>query len=90
VDAPSDFGPAARPAAEGFPEKPEVCEIYAREGGFDLGILDYFLAFGYWKLACISAVVLAQYRAQNSAGFAGLATQARRCALAAAAVLERA
>jgi aminoglycoside phosphotransferase (APT) family kinase protein len=89
-EEPTAIFPSAPTAAEGFPEKPEVCEIYAREGGFDLGILDYFLAFGYWKLACISAVVLAQYRAQNSAGFSGLATQARRCALAAAAVLERA
>jgi aminoglycoside phosphotransferase (APT) family kinase protein len=88
-DDPAAIFPGAPTAAEGFPERAEVLEIYARESAADVSMVDYYLAFGYWKLACISAGVLARYRAQGQPSYPGLSTQAERCAVAAAAALER-
>lgn len=54
--------PQASPTAlEGFPTKAEVIERYSRTSGRDVGDLDYYVAFGYWKLTCIIAGVYARY-----------------------------
>ena len=39
--------------AYGFLTRSEVVEQYAIASGRDLGDLDYYLAFAYWKVACI-------------------------------------
>jgi aminoglycoside phosphotransferase (APT) family kinase protein len=40
-----------------------VAARYAKVSGRDLTDIDYFVAFGYWKLACICEGVLKRYRA---------------------------
>jgi aminoglycoside phosphotransferase (APT) family kinase protein len=49
--------------APGFPTRAEVTGRYAAAMGRDLGQLDFFVAFAYWKLACILEGVYARYRA---------------------------
>src|SRR5207302_9227057 len=46
---------------EGFPRRAEIAARYAARSGRDLGRLDYYVAFGYWKLACILEGVYARY-----------------------------
>jgi aminoglycoside phosphotransferase (APT) family kinase protein len=47
--------------AEGFPSRQEVAERYATRSGRDLSDLDVYVAFGYWKLACILEGVYGRY-----------------------------
>jgi aminoglycoside phosphotransferase (APT) family kinase protein len=54
--------PQASPTAlEGFPRKRDLVERYAAVSGRDLSDLDFYVAFGYWKLTCIIAGVYARY-----------------------------
>jgi len=54
--------PQASPTAlEGFLRRRELVERYAEVSGRDLSDLDYYVAFGYWKLTCIIAGVYARY-----------------------------
>ena len=46
---------------DGFPRRAEIAARYARRSGRDLSRLDYYVAFGYWKLACILEGVYARY-----------------------------
>ena len=46
---------------EGFPTRAEVAERYARRSGRDLDDIDYYVAFGFWKLACILEGVYSRY-----------------------------
>jgi aminoglycoside phosphotransferase (APT) family kinase protein len=46
---------------EGFPRRAEIAARYAGRSGRDLTRLDYYVAFGYWKLACILEGVYARY-----------------------------
>ncbi|MBV9254470.1 MAG: phosphotransferase family protein [Actinobacteria bacterium] len=48
-------------ATEGFPSRAEVREIYAATSGRDVAQLDFYVAFGYWKLACILEGVYSRY-----------------------------
>ena len=41
--------------------KAELIERYAAGSQRDLSQLDYYIAFGYWKLTCIIAGVYARY-----------------------------
>jgi aminoglycoside phosphotransferase (APT) family kinase protein len=50
-------------ALEGFPTRAELVARYAAAAGRDLGDLNYYVAFGYWKLACILEGVYARFRA---------------------------
>lgn len=52
----------------GFPTAPELLERYARTSGADVSEVRYFMAFGYWRLACILQGVYARYRAGARAG----------------------
>jgi aminoglycoside phosphotransferase (APT) family kinase protein len=49
--------------APGFPERAELLDAYARHTGADLSEIDFYIALGYWKLACIAEGVYARYRA---------------------------
>ena len=48
--------------AEGFVGRATLQERYARATGRDLSRLGYYVAFGYWKLACILEGVLNRWR----------------------------
>jgi aminoglycoside phosphotransferase (APT) family kinase protein len=70
---------SAPTALEGFPRRAEIAEQYAARAGRDLSRLDYYIAFGYWKLACILEGVYARYVAGHAGGdrsaFDGFADQ---------------
>ncbi|MDA8117020.1 MAG: phosphotransferase family protein [Actinomycetota bacterium] len=48
-------------ALPGFPRRAEVAEMYAEAAGVDLGRINYFMAFAYWRLACILEGVYSRY-----------------------------
>jgi aminoglycoside phosphotransferase (APT) family kinase protein len=52
----------------GFPRRAEIRERYQAASGRDLGRLDFYVAFGYWKLACILQGVYARYVGGAPAG----------------------
>jgi aminoglycoside phosphotransferase (APT) family kinase protein len=61
---PDEVNPAAITAAttaEGFPRKAELVARYAEVSGRDVSTIDFYVAFGYWKLACILEGVYARY-----------------------------
>ncbi|MGH9297867.1 MAG: phosphotransferase family protein, partial [Acidimicrobiales bacterium] len=47
--------------APGFSSRAELRDSYAATTGRDLSGLDYYIAFGYWKLACILQGVFFRY-----------------------------
>lgn len=53
--------PNAPTEAGGFPQRRELAERYAGVTGRDLSQLGYYVAFGYWKLACILEGVYGRY-----------------------------
>ncbi|MGI9576690.1 MAG: phosphotransferase family protein [Microthrixaceae bacterium] len=54
--------PQASPTAlAGFPTKAQLMDRYQAASGRDIGQLDFYIAFGYWKLTCIIAGVYARY-----------------------------
>jgi aminoglycoside phosphotransferase (APT) family kinase protein len=53
--------PGAPTLVEGFPTRQEIADRYAAATGRDLSQLPYYVAFGYWKLACILEGVYARY-----------------------------
>ncbi len=57
--------PLLEPAtiAPGFPSRSEVRERYAERSGRDLGLIDFYVALGLWKLAIILEGVYARYSA---------------------------
>lgn len=80
----TDTGPPGIPLAptqlDGFPSAEEVRERYAELTGRDLTQIDFYVAFGFWKLACIVEGVYARYIGgsmgeANREAFAGFATQ---------------
>jgi len=54
--------------APGFPDSAEMRSRYAAASGRDLERLDFYVAFGYWKLACIIQGVYARYVGGAAAG----------------------
>jgi aminoglycoside phosphotransferase (APT) family kinase protein len=46
-------GMGAATTAPGFPSRAELAELYAARSPLDLSVLPYYVAFAYWKLACI-------------------------------------
>jgi aminoglycoside phosphotransferase (APT) family kinase protein len=57
--------------APGFPSRAEVAARYGEVSGRSLDELDFYLAFAYWKLACILEGVYTRYLggAMGSDGF---------------------
>ncbi|MDZ7673891.1 MAG: phosphotransferase family protein [Acidimicrobiales bacterium] len=47
--------------AEGMPTRKEMLDRYEAASGRDLSRIDFYIAFGYWKLACIVEGVYARY-----------------------------
>jgi aminoglycoside phosphotransferase (APT) family kinase protein len=77
---------------EGFPSRAELVAAYAAASGRDVEGIDYYVAFGYWKLACILEGVFARYRAGvmgEQSGFELFARQVELLAQAAHATIER-
>jgi aminoglycoside phosphotransferase (APT) family kinase protein len=55
-------------AVPGFPTKGELQDRYTAKSGRDLSLLDFYISFGYWKLACILEGVFARYSHGSSGG----------------------
>ena len=53
--------PAAATALPGFAKRAELLDSYADATGRDVSAIDFYVAFGYWKLACILEGVYARY-----------------------------
>jgi aminoglycoside phosphotransferase (APT) family kinase protein len=92
----SDAAPmllTAPTTVEGFLSRKEVLDRYAEVSGRDLSQIDFYIAFGYWKLACIVEGVYARYvggaMGSDASGFEGFAIQVERCAEAAADAVAR-
>ena len=49
--------------ADGFATRAELLTRYSEITGRDVGNIGYFIALGYWKLACILQGVMVRYRA---------------------------
>ena len=64
---------------DGFPRRDELKARYVERTGRDLSALGFYVAFGYWKLACILEGVYARYVAGHAGGdrsaFDGFADQ---------------
>jgi aminoglycoside phosphotransferase (APT) family kinase protein len=56
-------GQLAATALPGFPSRAEVADRYAARSGRDLSELGFYVAFAYWKLACILEGVYVRYAA---------------------------
>ena len=92
----SDASPmllTAPTVVDGFLTRKEVLDRYGEQSGRDLSQIDFYVAFGYWKLACIVEGVYARYvggaMGTDTKGFEGFATQVDRCAEAAADAVAR-
>jgi len=46
---------------EGFPTRAQLVERYSAATGRDTSAIDFYVAFGYWKLACIIEGVFSRY-----------------------------
>ena len=84
---------SAPTASEGFLSRKQVLDAYAEASGRDLAQVDFYIAFGYWKLACIVEGVYARYvggaMGSDAKGFEAFAVQVERCASAAAEAVAR-
>lgn len=88
--------PGAATTLEGFAPKADLLARYAEVSGRDVSAVDYYAAFGYWKLACILEGVYARYAGgamgksgNGAAGFDLFARQVELLAEAALAAVER-
>jgi aminoglycoside phosphotransferase (APT) family kinase protein len=82
----------AATTAPGFARRSEILASYAEASGRDLSAMPFYIAFGYWKLACILQGVYARYLAGAGAGdhssVEGFPAQIRRLAETASTTLE--
>ena len=65
---------AAPTAVEGFPTRSQMKQRYAERTGRDVSELDFYVSFGYWKLACILEGVFSRY-AHGAMGNDGAAAE---------------
>ncbi len=54
--------------ADGFPSQSEMKARYAERTGCGVDDLDFYIAFGYWKLACILEGVFTRYTGASGGG----------------------
>jgi aminoglycoside phosphotransferase (APT) family kinase protein len=84
--------PSSPTVLSGFPSRKEVADRYAERSGRDLSGLDFYVAFGYWKLACIVEGVYARYvggaMGSASSGFEHFGDQVVRLAETARALVD--
>jgi aminoglycoside phosphotransferase (APT) family kinase protein len=70
---------ASPTAVDGFPSRAEMLARYSERSGRDTSAVDFYVAFGYWKLACIIEGVYARYAkgamGKAAAGFEGFNNQ---------------
>ena len=59
---------AAPTTVAGFPSREEMKARYAERSGRDISQLDFYISFGYWKLACILEGVYSRYAAGAGGG----------------------
>ncbi len=59
---------SAPTTVEGFSNRAEMTSWYTDKTGRDVSNLDYYVAFGYWKLACILQGVMARYAGGATGG----------------------
>ncbi len=91
---PDDEGAALGVSAttlDGFPRRRELLQRYAERSGRDIGQVDYYTAFGYWKLACIVDGVYTRYAGGSmgsDSGFEHFDAQVLRLAAQAKASLQ--
>ena len=81
-------------AVEGMRTRAELLDRYAAASGRDLSDIEFYVAFGYWKLACIVEGVYARYIGgsmgkRESDDFDHFARQVEMLAGQAAAALDR-
>lgn len=78
----------------GFPSRAQVVERYSARSERDLSELDFYVAFGYWKLACICEGVYSRFLSgaygENQEGFANFGAVVEPLAEAAAGAATRA
>jgi len=93
---PGDADPAlgiAPTALPGFPSRAEMKARYGERSGRDVSALDFYVAFGYWKLACIVEGVHARYAGGamggDRSGIEAFSDQVLRLAEAAKAAADR-
>lgn len=61
---PADAAGAAPPSVlPGFPSRTWLADRYGTRSGADLSYLDFYVAFAFWRSACINAGVLTRYEA---------------------------
>jgi aminoglycoside phosphotransferase (APT) family kinase protein len=98
VDQDDQFSPLAGPATklDGFARKADLLARYAEITGRDVSAIDYYTAFGYWKLAVIIEGVYARYtggsmgtRGAGASDFEGFGQQVVLLGEAAEAALAR-
>lgn len=65
---PLGFAPTMAP---GFASKSQMLHVYEKRSGLDVSNIDFYVAFGYWKLACILDGVYTRYKtgAMGNDGF---------------------
>lgn len=81
--------PGAATILDGFPRRADLLARYAQRTGRDLSGIDYYVAFGYWKLACILEGVYARYaHGAMGAGATGHELFAQQVEMLAAAALD--
>lgn len=80
-------------AQDGFLRRREVLDAYAAASGRDLSQIDFYIALGFWKLACIVEGVYARYAGgsmgSDGGGYEGFKHQVEHCARQAKAAVER-
>jgi len=62
-DSPSPIPQASPTTMPGFLSKAELLDRYQAASGLDLSSIDFYIAFGFWKLTCIIAGVYSRYAA---------------------------
>src|SRR4029077_18569675 len=81
-DSHSSLITAAATTVPGFATRAEMLDRYAKASDRDLSAIDYYVAFGYWKLACIVEGVYARYAhgamGKPADGFEAFSTQVTR------------
>lgn len=92
---PADPNPplgAAATVAPGFATRSELVDRYRKRSTRDLSNIDFYVAFGYWKLACILDGVYTRYASgamgHDGYDFSVLDAQVNSLALTAQSVLE--
>jgi aminoglycoside phosphotransferase (APT) family kinase protein len=85
--------PGSATSADGFPRASELLARYAGASGRDVAHIDFYVAFGYWKLACILEGVFSRYRGgamgEGSDGWQAFSAQVEMLADAAATTVAR-